>query len=110
MSWELRSVARTYLVDHDGPESCVMISGRLHHNCFCAQCTALEATAGNVAELLAPGEGREIGIEGSPLYLVIKRHQFPPSTGRVKCHRVTAVDERLKAITGRGRDFTLLRR
>ena len=66
-----------------------MITGRLHDSsfgrCTCSQCVALESTAVIVAELLRPGESREIGIEGTGLFLTIKRHRmrsFSPRPGR----------------------------
>ena len=112
MNWQTRLIAETRL--SEDPENTILVSGRLHDSvsgrCMCKECSALESTAGNVAELLRPGESRLIAIEGSPLFLVVKRHRFPPSAGRVKCHRLLAVDERSKAIAGRGRGFTLLRR
>jgi len=55
-------------------------------------------------------ESRQITIPDSPLFLVVKRHRFPSSAGRVKCRRQPAVDERSNAIASRGRGFTLLRR
>jgi hypothetical protein len=59
------------------------VSGRLHDSVsgrrVCKQCSALESTAAIIAELLRPGESRQIAIEGSPLYLVVKRHRFPPA-------------------------------
>jgi hypothetical protein len=48
-----------------------------------------------VAELLRPGESRQLALEGSPLFLTVKRHR-PPS--RLVRSSVTdyPVDERLK--------------
>jgi len=108
MNWQTRSIAETRL--GEDPENTILVSGHLHDSatgrCICEDCLALESAAGNVAELLRPGESRQIGIEGSPLYLVIKRHQFPPSACRVKDPKKIHNEGR-----GRGRDgFTLLRR
>jgi hypothetical protein len=110
MNWQTRLIAQTRL--GEDPESTILVSGRLHDSasgrCVCKQCSALESTAAIIAELLRPGESRQIAI--GPLFLVVKRHRFSPAAGRVKCHRVTAVDERSNAIASRGRGYTLLRR
>jgi hypothetical protein len=112
MNWQTRLFAETRL--GEDPENTILVSGRLHDSasgrCVCKQCSALESTATIIAELLRPGESSRIAIEGSPLFLVVKRHRFSPAAGRVKCHRVTAVDERSNAIASRGRGFSLLRR
>ena len=108
MNWQLRSIAEIRVGQE--LDQTTFISGKLHgpDRCTCSQCIALESTAAMVAELLRPGESRQIAIPDSPLFLIVKRHRFPPSAGRVKCHR--AVDERSNAIASRGRGFTLLRR
>ncbi len=110
MNWQTRLFTETRL--GEDPENTILVSGRLHDSasgrCVCKEC--LESTAGIIGELLRPGESRQIAIEGSPLFLVVKRHRFPPSAGWVKCHRLPAVDERSNAIASRGRGFTLLRR
>jgi hypothetical protein len=75
MSWELRTVYETK-VGEASPEDTILISGRLHgpNSCICEQCIALEQTAAIVGELLAPGEVRQIAIEGTGLHLTVKRH------------------------------------
>jgi hypothetical protein len=112
MNRQTRLIAETRL--GEDPENTIFLSGRLHNSatgrCICEKYLVLEAAIGSVAELLRPGESRQIGIEDSPLFLIVKRHRFPPSAGRVKCHRLAAVDERSNAIASRGRGFILLRR
>jgi hypothetical protein len=109
MNW--RTIAETRL--GQDPEDTILVSGRLHDSttgrCTCEQCLALENSAAIIAELLRPGESRQIAIEGSPLFLVVKRHQFPsrPVQSSVSDNRA---DERLQALTRRGRGFSLLRR
>jgi hypothetical protein len=80
-------MAEINVSDSDMPEDTIMISGRLHgpDRCICPQCSALESTAAMVAELLRPGESRQLALEGSPLFLTVKRHRFPcpvPGSGR----------------------------
>jgi hypothetical protein len=77
MSWQLRTIAEIKVSDSDMPEDTIMISGQLHgpHRCTCPQCMALESTAVMVAELLRPGESRQIAIPDSPLFLTVRRHR-----------------------------------
>jgi hypothetical protein len=101
MNWQLRSIAWTRLGGE--PQDTIMISGRLHgpDRCTCSQCMALESTAAMVAELLRPGESRQIAIADSPLFLTIKR--FSPRSGRSSITAVSAMGDR-RHPSGRG-DF-----
>ena len=76
MNWQLRTIAAIKVSDSDMPEDTIMITGRLHgpDRCICAQCS-LESTAVMVAELLRPGESRELAIPDSPLFLIVRRHR-----------------------------------
>jgi hypothetical protein len=103
MNWQLRSIAWNRLGEM--PEDTIMITGRLHgpDRCICPQCCALEETAVLVAELLQPGQQRQIALEGSPLFLTVRRHQpLSPRSGRSSVAALPQSNERSRKSPGRG--------